>query len=548
MQVWWREKKQRELAIAFAAGAALLCAALANFLSHNEYPYFRPEVGIVVAGLLLIAAAMSPFYCAQRQWGRSLLEGLLVTLFLELNSTPTSISAAAGVAVAAFTLWRKVSLTGPMALIGTIIVLTTALGIGGGPGWIRSAHAASPTANSASGAGKPAILHLILDEHIGIEGLPANEPDARRLREELRAFYLNRGFALYGSAYSQHMHTVNAIPHVLNYGAKLGKGANRRGALIGPTIHLNALTERGFNLTIFQSDFADFCTGATFDECVTYNSSSLRPTLQLPINPVGRAKLIALKFAALSDLAKRSEDPWNFVASKLIRVGLPIKKLDFWNDTKSSSASAIVSFDALVDRLRGAQPGQVYFGHILLPHYPYIVDSRCRYLPWDDWETRKSSSSLSVRQHDYYNQVRCTMRKVASAIDAFSQSPAGQNAIIIVHGDHGSRLTNIDPMQPTVGMFSDADMIAAFSTLFAVRTASARPTYYSGRRPIAELLRDFAASDFRTPPEADRPHDEQVFLDNADWKPTSRIRLPSDWQSALARPASRHAGPKPISH
>ena len=80
------KERGRELVTAFAAGAALLLASLANFISYNDYPHFRPEVGIVVLILLAFALAMAFFYRSQRQWGRSLLIGLLAALFVDLNT------------------------------------------------------------------------------------------------------------------------------------------------------------------------------------------------------------------------------------------------------------------------------------------------------------------------------------------------------------------------------------------------------------------------------------------------------------------------------
>ena len=96
MKAALRKEPGRELAIAFAGGAAILCASLANFLNYNDYPLLRPEVGIVTAGMLGIAAALAVFYVAQRQWGRSFLEGLLALLFVDLNTDSFLLACAPG--------------------------------------------------------------------------------------------------------------------------------------------------------------------------------------------------------------------------------------------------------------------------------------------------------------------------------------------------------------------------------------------------------------------------------------------------------------------
>lgn len=526
----------RNFGIAFAAGAMVLCGSLANYLNYNDYPFFRPEIAIVVAGLLCAAMVMALFYTAQRQWGRSFLEGTLALIFVDLNELPLTFGIAVGLAIGFLSFWRRTTLLPVMGVVGTVILITKMLALGGSPGWIKREVNAPSRRPVAAERDKPAILHIILDEHIGVEGLLNEGSEGRRLASDLRSFYIGNGFALYGGAYSEHMRTMNSIPYVLNYGDGLAEEANQRRAVAGPTRYLTSLVDRGYALTIFQSDYADFCSGVSFSTCITYDSSSLRPTLQLPLSMFERAELIAFKFLALSNVLRLSEIPWNGAARAFQWNGRRLKPLSFWNNTISASASAIVSFDNLVEELRSAQPGQAYFAHILLPHYPYIVDEECAYLPWHRWEVRKSSASLSTRRRAYYRQVRCSTRKLGEALDALSLSPAGKGAIVIVHGDHGSRLTRVDPMEPLRGEFSDSDMVATFSTLFAIRAPSIARSYSTARAPIALLLRDLAATDFRSAPAIESPPSPTVYLDNKEWKPVSRAQLPASWTGAVDRP------------
>ena len=168
--------RSREFAIAVAAGAAMLLASLANFLTHNSYPYFRPEIGLIIAGLLALAALMAAWYIPQRQWGRSFLEGLLAAIFVDLNTDAVWMIFVAGVGVAAITFWWRISLLGPMAVLGSVIFLTTIAGIGGRPAWINTIKGGAVESGAAA-AGKPAILHIILDEHLGLQGMAAEGPD-----------------------------------------------------------------------------------------------------------------------------------------------------------------------------------------------------------------------------------------------------------------------------------------------------------------------------------------------------------------------------------
>ena len=62
----------------------------------------------------------------------------------------------------------------------------------------------------------PPIIHLVLDEHIGIEGLPKEIAGGDALRDELRAFYESFGFRIFGRAYSQYSSTKISLRTMLN--------------------------------------------------------------------------------------------------------------------------------------------------------------------------------------------------------------------------------------------------------------------------------------------------------------------------------------------
>jgi len=117
----------------FAACASLILASLANFLVHNDYPLLRPEVLIVVSAIIALSAVAATLYLILPRWGRSLFEGLLAALFIELNTTSLSLAVLAGVGVAAMTFWKAASATRPMALFGAIVLVTTLLGLGAAP-------------------------------------------------------------------------------------------------------------------------------------------------------------------------------------------------------------------------------------------------------------------------------------------------------------------------------------------------------------------------------------------------------------------------------
>ena len=508
----------RQGAVTFAAAAALLSGSLANFLSYNQYPYLRPELGLLALGLIGVSASIGILYAALSRFGRPLIEGLLAAWFVDFNTDSIPLMIAIGVAVAGVGWWRQTSLTGPMAVLGAVVFVTTVLGLGSRPNWIEQETGSQ--AGSARATSRPALLHILLDEHLGLEGLATEGPDGKRLAGELRAAYQRAGFTAYGGAYSRYFDTVNAIPDVLNYGTRLGKAIRKGGVEVGPNAHFTALKEQGYRLTIFQSDYADYCTGTAFARCVTYDSSSLTPTLEVPMSPAERTQLIALKFLSLSDMFKGAAKGWNAAAKVL-----PLHPYD--SDAKgSSTVGSIEAMNALAERMNEVRPGDAIFAHLLLPHYPYAVDRGCAYLAWTDWKNRHPRIPIEQRRLAYYEQVRCAMAKVLSLVDLFSRA-AGPNSIVIIHGDHGSRITSTDPYENNLARLRPADLEAGYSTLFAVRAPGIARAFVPQRAPTSQLLRDFTASDFSAAP---RPEPGQATVEivaRRSKKPTREVPLPA---------------------
>ena len=56
--------------------------------------------------------------------------------------------------------------------------------------------------SGAAGDRLPLIVHLILDEHIGLEGIPEDLAPAS-FKDEARTFFTDKGFKVFGGAYSE---------------------------------------------------------------------------------------------------------------------------------------------------------------------------------------------------------------------------------------------------------------------------------------------------------------------------------------------------------
>jgi len=512
-------------AIAFGAAFLPVAAALAHLLRQADFPVLGVEAALAAAAVALGAAVFALLHAAGFALLRALLEGLLAALAIDLVFSSANLAFAGGFAILVFVAISRRSVLPAAAMMGAVMLATTLVGLGGSRDWIESAQGPGPPA-PAAGRARPAVLHLILDEQIGIAGLPAANPEAAALADELRAFFRRRGFALYARAYSQHLHTVNAVPHILNFGVPTGAPHSEDGIRVGRTAWLEALARRGYRMRLYQSDFARFCADARYAECHTYAYTALGPIRALDITAAERARMILLRLFAQSKIVAQLD-----LQYRLARYlsGRPAPALDLSQRSRTSSIVSLAVFDRLRDDLRRARPGDAFVAHLLVPHFPYVVDRDCRFLPRRQWGSRISLRPRRAREAAYFGQVRCTMRKLDAALRALAASPAGRDAIVIVHGDHGSKIVRRYPDAGNVGRFGDADLVAGFSTLFAVRAPGIEPAYVEAPAPVAALLRDFERSGLRAAPAPAAPAAPYVFLDDKDWNPVRRVPFAPDW-------------------
>jgi hypothetical protein len=118
-----------------------------------------------------------------------------------------------------------------------------------------------------------------------------------------------------------------------------------------------------------------------------------------------------------------------------------------------------------------------------------------------------SAASRELRYIDYFAQVRCLHSALRRFFEGLMEIGAFEDATIIVHGDHGSRIARIAPLTTTPQPLSDEDMADMYSVLFAVRSPSLAPGYRQDLVSLQALFREM----FLGGTTRDRP--PEVYLD-----------------------------------
>jgi hypothetical protein len=509
------------------AAPALLGVTLVNFLVYQSYPLAVPEVAIVAAALLALGLLFAAVHRYSPRILQALLEAGLIVLFLDFNTRVLpSLWGAILVLAAAFYLLR-LPVMRIAAVAGLAMLVASLAGLGGQRAPVAVANRPTPMPLRGD---LPPLLHLILDEQIGVDGLP-HDPDSRALRAEMLETYRRRGFTVYGRAYSEHFHTINAIP------AALGSDRPGRSApsgltwSVGPTPYFAALAARGYRFRVTQTDYVDLCAAIAPARCTTLAASTLASARDFPLSVLDRAALVAWKLASISQATMRAIGAINALAA---RSGF--HRADGSTDLlvaadKTAPLGSMQALDRLSAELADARPGEAYVAHLLLPHFPYAFDAACRLGSVGGWVGRDFRIAAAVRQRAYNAQARCVTGRVAGLLDQLARRGP---YVAVIHGDHGSRIVSRAPDVPPGGAAADArlpdrEMIAGFATLAAIHVPSGAGAYRRDLVPLRALLGDFAKAGFAAAPAPGEVRAPSVVVTDRLTRPTGRVPMATDW-------------------
>ncbi len=293
------------------APALLLLAPFVVFLKHNSYPYLTPETLLSYAGFAVVGGCLGFAAAVGGRITRSLLIALLVTLFIDIqfDLLPWWGKRVAAAFTVPFVLtWFLGNHASRIlsAVFATIIVSGLLLPAGDDAPKV-------PAAADASASDQPVLVHLVLDEHIGIEGIPPEIERAREVKEKLVAFYVSNGFRLFGRAYSEYFNTYNSLSHVMNFSpgsydvdlvAKTDGSYRWR---MKRNEYLRRVRERGFRMHVSQTTYMSFCEDGqvTVYECEAGKLSTLESVAGLPLTVSWKIRVIFSLYVARSYLYKK---------------------------------------------------------------------------------------------------------------------------------------------------------------------------------------------------------------------------------------------------
>ncbi len=383
----------------------------------------------------------------------------------------------------------------------------------------------------------PPVIHLILDEQMGFAGFPEHIPDRTEVTAEITELYSEFGFRIFDNAFSSHTASIISISALLNahsgreWRDLLEEDNKKHYTKINQWFDL--LAQAGYAIHVYQSSYLDFCRhgNASIRSCEVYPPDSILALRDTKLTTTRRAIVLMVSFfgrslsyqVAYRVAAKTSKtDPSANGAVPRFRIG------------GKPSFGAISSLGAFEDLKRDviSQPrGNAFFAHLLIPHRTYLLDEDCKVSwPLNKWHLGFESADRRFNNAEsrtdayvaYSNQVRCVHRQIKDLLDELLESNDLADAVVIVHGDHGSRISINSPVDTDdLSAVSPQDLIDTFSTFFAVKAPGMSPGKDRRLWSVTDIFAEFLLNQ-----PVEHPDDKVYWVDDKDALSDPRIRLP----------------------
>lgn len=348
----------------------------------------------------------------------------------------------------------------------------------------------TPATNSSDVLGQAPsnrIVHLILDEHIGLDGIPQDDAKGKEVKRQLEEFYLDHGFQLFSQAFSRHYLTSSSLSNMFNFSKEASWAPfydTKRfyDASLAANSYFVRQKQKGYRVSVIQTDYMDFCRttfGFQVARCVTVASERLEhlktfdlsywQRARIAMGIMGRLSYVREKGMGLYDrLSKR-----RLFSSWLPQITSPVRLV--------SSASALESVRQLNHLLQNSKAGDHIVAHLLLPHYPYLFQPDCsvtsniyNWINSSDLGAapKRNTESSRIRGYDaYLDQMKCLYVILDKIVRKIEDSDIPTT--VIIHGDHGSKLGRLHPHDFRFkSEIRPEDFVDGFSTLFAVKDPS----------------------------------------------------------------------------
>jgi hypothetical protein len=280
------------------------------------------------------------------------------------------------------------------------------------------------------------------------------------------------------------------------------QGEFREGMTLKENAWFVLLRQRGYRLHVVQSTGFRYLEpggegtypGDTISE---FEPQDLPAIARAPLTTSQKVPFLLGTYIRLSFFLKKFARGFDRFKDSALGQSLPLPD---WHleGTLLAPFSAMNSTEKFIGDLAGAGPGQAWLVHLLSPHSPFGFRGDCSLEPdFSRWllsrdpqadPLRNTPSSRAARYPLYLEQMRCIHRKMAEAFDLLKSRGLWEDSLVIVHGDHGSRISLHQVLPANADILPASDYPDQFSTLFAVKLPGGKARYDSRQLPLDHLF------------------------------------------------------------
>ena len=496
--------------------AAILVAPVLSFLLGSDYDLARPEAVSWLAGAVAAGIAVGLVAIRLRGTPRAILLSGCVALFVDIQFAPVRglhllvlfVALAAAIRMLGNNALPVLS-TGFGTLVASILLMPPRTPVQSSTG---IAVGARPVRDDL-----PPIVVLVLDEHLGIAGFPADVEGSAAAREAVRGVFAAHGFRLHTRAFSQYANTVDSLGNVFNFSARevhhdwIAPKAER--LTLRENAFLRAAERSGYALRIYQSDHLDLCRaeGISPESCLTYKAASTGSLQGQDLPWREKAGLIGHNLFARTALGALGER----LRQGLRRMGIPLGDPGVQTGLLVGPIESMAVLERLRSDVASGSRGRLFLAHLEIPHFPYVYDEECRLKPRTPLWQRPASDRPGLtgpeeRRRElyraYFRQVECLTRKLDGLFASLEGSGDLRDATVVVLGDHGSRLGAREPTASNLGALTEADLVDFHAALFACRGPGIEPGEDEAPVPLVRAFAKAVGHRGRL------PQDERIWL------------------------------------
>jgi Sulfatase len=355
----------------------------------------------------------------------------------------------------------------------------------------------------------PIVVHLVFDEMMSVGAMTDDLPGGSAMRASLQAFGEKHSLRMFDSVYSRFFFSGVSLPNMMNteYRGQLSLGdVLKTKSNLTANAYFDDMAARGYRTVVFQTALMNFCANQNVDLCETFDSFDPGAKGLAGLDARNQRASLWQTFITAYQPSYAS----TIGQAALNRIyGLRSQEVGVLGSADRYDAQRFPAWFDRFTRFAATVPrGTHLFAHFMVPHSPYLLSESCVVSGKFEGGYYLSNYPLSQRlekrrrfYEGYFSQLRCVQRKLDDFMTTLEHTENFHDAVIIVHGDHGSRISSGNILED----YTQRDFVDNYATFFAVRSPAAAAGTDCEFLSLPEAFRRHAAAGVNKTPRTGAP-------------------------------------------